>query len=665
MTTSATDTRAASKRNLPEQVWTSVGEWTRPAAWLALPDISAQQRVAALVRIDPASNFLAFTVSGAYTVDWGDGSAAENFASGATAYHEYTYSAISNTGESELGYRQVIVQIYPQAGNNITSLNFNVRHNRAGLNTTHATGMLDLWINCTNCSSLGISSSASNPVCGQLVSAVINVGSGLTGCADLFRGLFALKHVSLSGTTGVTTMSSTFQGCTSLTFVRLFNTAAVTTMSSTFQGCTSLESVPLFNTAAVTNMNNMFNNCTSLKSVPLFNTAAVQFMSGAFSSCTALTSVPLFNTAAVTNMSNMFQSCESLESVPLFNTAAVTNMTGFLSFMPALKSVPLFNTAAVAGMVSMFHGSSSLRSVPLFNTAAVTNMSNMFNSCTSLESVPLFNTAAVTDMNGIFASCRSLRSVPLFNTAAVTNMNNMFQNCNSMSFIPALSAAGISSAANMLTGFFGSVSACRITSLKFTVSFSGCKLSADEIATICGNLTAGTASRTLTLTGNYGLGTVTRTGYGTTAGSTTVTQTNTASLAVGMLVTGTGVSTGVAVTFTDAGDTVTRTAHGLENGTRVSFTAITSTTGITTNTPYFVVNATTNTFQVSATSGGAAINLVTNGSGTLIYPTYITAITTNTNITLSEPASATGTVSLTATVADYSLATLKGFAVTV
>lgn len=73
-----------------------------------------------------------------------------------------------------------------------------------------------------------------------------------------------------------------------------------------------------------------------------------------------------------------------------------------------------------------------------------------------------------------------------------------------------------------------------------------------------------------------------------------------------------------AVTFTDAGDLVNLTAHGLNDGQVVSFTSITSTTGISVNTAYYVVGSATNTFQVSATSGGSALTLTTDGSGTLV-----------------------------------------------
>ena len=70
------------------------------------------------------------------------------------------------------------------------------------------------------------------------------------------------------------------------------------------------------------------------------------------------------------------------------------------------------------------------------------------------------------------------------------------------------------------------------------------------------------------------------------------------------------------VTFTDSGDVVNSTAHGLADGDQVQFSVVTTTTGISTFTPYYVVNKATNTFQVSLAKGGAPIALTTNGSGT-------------------------------------------------
>lgn len=56
-------------------------------------------------------------------------------------------------------------------------------------------------------------------------------------------------------------------------------------------------------------------------------------------------------------------------------------------------------------------------------------------------------------------------------------------------------------------------------------------------------------------------------------------------------------------------DTVKMVGHGKANGQKVAFYGDTPPTGLTEGTVYFVVGATTDTFQVAATLGGSAINL--------------------------------------------------------
>jgi imidazole glycerol phosphate synthase subunit HisF len=116
-----------------------------------------------------------------------------------------------------------------------------------------------------------------------------------------------------------------------------------------------------------------------------------------------------------------------------------------------------------------------------------------------------------------------------------------------------------------------------------------------------------------------------------------------------MQVTGTGspLTTPVSVTFQDTGDTVTLTAHGLENGDEVSFATITTTTGLTENTIYYIINKTTDTFQLSSTVGGSSLPLTNDGTGTIRHRTEIVSIVTDTSVTMSRPMRATGLESLT------------------
>lgn len=74
-------------------------------------------------------------------------------------------------------------------------------------------------------------------------------------------------------------------------------------------------------------------------------------------------------------------------------------------------------------------------------------------------------------------------------------------------------------------------------------------------------------------------------------------------------ITGGTVST---ITATAATDTFTKTSHGLTDGDRVQFTSVV--TGLTLATNYWVRDSTANTFKVSASKGGAAVDLGADGT---------------------------------------------------
>jgi len=76
------------------------------------------------------------------------------------------------------------------------------------------------------------------------------------------------------------------------------------------------------------------------------------------------------------------------------------------------------------------------------------------------------------------------------------------------------------------------------------------------------------------------------------------------------------------ITAAASTDTFTKAAHGLTNGTAVAFTTLTGGSGLTADTlSYFVVGATANTFQVSETSGGSPVDILTDYSdATISYP---------------------------------------------
>ena len=70
----------------------------------------------------------------------------------------------------------------------------------------------------------------------------------------------------------------------------------------------------------------------------------------------------------------------------------------------------------------------------------------------------------------------------------------------------------------------------------------------------------------------------------------------------------------------DAGtDVITANAHGLINGETLRFKGGDLPSGLVQVTLYYVRDVTTNTFKVSATSNGAAINLADAGSGVMTF----------------------------------------------
>jgi surface protein len=422
----------------------SPSPWVRPADWLTLPELTnSDNRMVGLHAIWPESNFIAlnFTVTGGYTVDWGDGTI-QTFSSGSTAQYEYNFNTISNATLTSEGFRQVIIQVYPTtSGQSFTASNLHVKHSKTNL-SAYVSGFLDISIAGPILNSLLIGSStasaSSNNIYFSFLQQVRLYNNVITNMGSLFNNCYSLVSLPVFNTSSVTNMSRMFDNCTSLTTSSLpvFNTSNVTNMTYMFNGCTALTTVPLFNTINVIDMGNMFIGCTALRTVPLFNTTKVTSMTQMFTTCRNLTSVPLFNTTKVTTMFNMFNACSALTTVPLFDTINVIDMGSMFVNCTSLITVPKFDAIKVVSMSGMFSGCSALTSAPSFKTRDVTNTSSMFSNCRGLTSVQLFDTSKVTNMTYMFNSCSSLLTVPLFNTSSATDMGNMFNSCSSLLTVP-------------------------------------------------------------------------------------------------------------------------------------------------------------------------------------------------------------------------------------
>ena len=532
------------------------GSWSRPE-WRTLPSMtSTDQAFYGLHAVYPEDgNFCALTASGAYTVDWGDGTTT-NHTSGSQVNYIFDYNSTALVGtDSPVTFTASTSTVNRTAhgfANGKTVTFWNIASTTGIVNgqvyyVINATANTFQVLTTLGGSAITLTNDGTasltrykqaivtvTPQAGQTLTALsldvkhsqtgtqlysagwldILVGSPNFSTTGLVIGQSSstetvrknsIERVRIVNLGSTNTLESRFRNLRELVVVELPSTQSVTNMSSMFLSCSSLQTVPLFNTQSVTNMTNMFASCYSLQTVPLFNTQSVTNMNSMFNGCVSLQTVPLFNTQSVTSIGGMFASCYSLQTVPLFNTQSVTSMTNMFASCSSLQTVPLFNTQSVTNMSSMFNGCSSLQTVPLFNTQSVTSMSGMFASCSSLQTVPLFNTQSVTSMTSMFASCSSLQTVPLFNTQSVTNMTNMFASCYSLQNVPALVTTAVTSSSTFGTMFQSCNSLARIEAkdFRFTFSVSNCKLSAAALNEIYTNLPTVTG-QTITVTGNYG-----------------------------------------------------------------------------------------------------------------------------------------------------------------
>lgn len=435
---------------LPILSSSSTNTWTRPADWLAMPTPGAQEVIGLMAVYDDGANYVAIQCQGAYTVDWGDGTVT-NYGNNVVASYQHVFSTLSPSTTTTEGFRQALVRITPQAGQNLSSVSFGVTN--ATLAKSFAPGWLEFDIRTPNC--IPTFNGSGNIIrYGRLEK--INVRQwGTASVANLFNNLYNLKSVYIEPT----------------------ETSAITAFNNMFLNCYALEEVNAFDTSAGTNVSSMFDSCYSLVTLPLFNFSASTNALGLLQNCYSLLNVPAITLG--TDASQVFFNCLSLETVGLMNTSNVTNFT------------------------SMFNTCRSLKTLPLLDTSKGTNFTSMLASCNSLVEIPLFNTVLATNMTGMFNGAQMIQYIPALNTANVTTVNQMFNNCVNLRQLPALSLP----VCTVFTTWLGSnttLSKSLVVNATRGHSYSGMSLSQANIVTIFTNLGTASGAQTITVSSNPG-----------------------------------------------------------------------------------------------------------------------------------------------------------------
>jgi hypothetical protein len=342
-------------------------------------------------------NFFAFNATGAYTINFGDGTTT-NYASNTQANYEYnfnnsaldgtncpvTFTAATNTvNRTAHGLSNgSIIRFY----NIVTTTGILSNANYYVINATANTFQVALTASGSAVAMTNDGSATLLPYKVAIVTitpqagqnwTVVNLGvkhnqTGLqvygTGWLDLalsvpnvtgtlltIGGVLTahtlVERINIVAVGALTSLASLFRNCRSLQSIpSLPSATAVTIMSSMFEGCASLQTIPPFpgSVAAVTVADRMFSSCASLQTIPPFpgSVAALGNMSNMFASCASLQTIPPFpgSTAAVTTVNSMFANCSSLSAVPAMNQSGITsaaNLTAFISACPSLARAPV------------------------------------------------------------------------------------------------------------------------------------------------------------------------------------------------------------------------------------------------------------------------------------------------------------------------------------
>lgn len=322
----------------------------------------------------------------------------------------------------------------------------------------------------------------------------------------------------------------------------------------------------------------------------------------------------------------------------------------------------------------MFVGCVSLVKVPMLTLRANTILGSMFSGCRSLAEFPPWDVTNANGTQSMFQDCTSLvKQPPLIGLeTAVITKDSMFQGCTALTSI-IIEGASPGTATVPGTNVGSTLNLAASCPSLVTVKIGG----SDFHGSVIGKLgltalnnyfyslpKAQSTSKSISVSSNYGyMNNTFSKSITATAGSPTVTLADTSNLAVGQNVSSTHFGDITTLAIDTAANTITRTAHGYVDGMLVALMALATSTGLSIFTPYFVVNATANTIQLSLTLGGAPIDITgANGTCTLRHDVRVMSIVPNTSVTLNMNATGSGTVTATFSNLNRAAANLKGWA---
>lgn len=348
--------------------------YQRPNDWLAIPPISLNEEVVyILVAVhNIVGNFAALKFNGNYRVDWGDGNA-ENIASGVKAEHSYNWADVSNLTSE--GFRQALIKVTPQAGQNITVCNLQQYHTLQGT-TNFCSQFIDVVLNIPNVSGTSLTIGGSTIV-HRLVNRVwIKEIGVLTSTANLCYYLNNIEDIPL------------------------FDTSQVTSAQNMFIYCSKIASLPKFNFTKCTNFQQFANYCYRLKEIQLIQPTILGSLYYAFrESDLRLYPFSATNSLGITSLGSAFAHLTSIRELTIPPTPICTDIAGIGAGSPNLHTLIMQDVSGVTSATNFSNGAKSLAKCILTGIKVSFNISSCSMSASALNELG----NSVADMTGLTA----------------------------------------------------------------------------------------------------------------------------------------------------------------------------------------------------------------------------------------------------------------------
>lgn len=403
-------------------------DWIKPTEWLELPDnIDGIEKISILNAVfDTDSEYIAMIFEGNYTVDWGDG-IIENFASGVKAEHKYTYSNPNlNSGTVDaFNYKQCIITITPQAGSNLTLINFNINHSLNVGNTNYSilSGFLDLRINAPYCTLVTLA-----------------MGPARRGYV-----VFNLLERCIIGELNVSTLEYLFAYCYSLQVSEIKTLENITNFNNMHAENSSLRKLPNYKFGKdPSDYYQMFSNCTGLSGAVKIDSLSPSSLGngakGMFQNCRKIESFDItFDINNDFSFNSMFQNCSAAKKYDFnfIGSGRVNNLSSAFSGNYCLLEAPALETNRCTTFYSTFSQCFNLINLQEYDYSEATTLAAYLNGCCSIVDAGFFNTSsALTTLQTSFNGCKSLKRPPRFeDTSGVKNVQNMLSDCHNLLFI--------------------------------------------------------------------------------------------------------------------------------------------------------------------------------------------------------------------------------------